>query len=125
MWPTRPVLRFPYRPGATRITAPGRRVAALPAGEINHHWTKGLAARQDGSAIFVSVGSNSDHGENGLDAERGRAAIWRIDPADGSAEVYASGLRNPVGIDFEPRTGALWTSSTSATSSAATSSPTI
>jgi glucose/arabinose dehydrogenase len=102
------LVRFPYQPGATRISAPGRRVAALPAGEINHHWTKGLAARPDGSAIFVSVGSNSDHGENGLDAERGRAAIWRIDPADGSAKMFASGLRNPVGIDFEPRTGALW-----------------
>jgi glucose/arabinose dehydrogenase len=103
------LLVFPYRPGATRIDAPGRPVAALPAGEINHHWTKGLAASADGSALYVSVGSNSDHGENGLAAERGRAAVWRVDPADGSAEVFASGLRNPVGLDFEPRTGALWT----------------
>jgi glucose/arabinose dehydrogenase len=101
------LLAFPYEPGAARITAPGRPVASLPAGDINHHWTKGLAAGWDGT-IYVSVGSNSDHGENGLDAERGRAAIWRIDPADGSAEVFASGLRNPVGLDFEPRTGALW-----------------
>jgi glucose/arabinose dehydrogenase len=102
------LLRFPYTPGITRIAAAGERVSVLPAGEINHHWTKGLAARSNGSALFVSVGSNSDHGENGLAAERGRAAVWRIDPADGSAEVFAAGLRNPVGLAFEPRTGALW-----------------
>lgn len=101
------LLAFRYRPGATRIDAPGRPVATLPAGEINHHWTKGLAARPDGE-LFVSVGSNSDHGENGMDAERGRAAVWRVDPADGSAEVFATGLRNPVGLAFEPQTGALW-----------------
>lgn len=103
------LLRFPYHAGATRITEPGERVAGLPAGPINHHWTKGLVAAADGSVLFVSVGSNSDHGENGLDAERGRAAIWSIDPVDGRAQVFASGLRNPVGLAFEPRTGALWT----------------
>jgi glucose/arabinose dehydrogenase len=102
------VLRFPYADGQTRIDARGARVAALPAGPVNHHWTKGLVATSDGRALFVSVGSNSDHGENGLEAERGRAAIWRIDPATGDAQVLASGLRNPVGMDFEPRTGALW-----------------
>jgi glucose/arabinose dehydrogenase len=103
------LLRFPYRPGETRITAPGVRVAPLPAGPINHHWTKGLAASPDGRALFVSVGSNSDHGENGPAAEAGRAAIWRFDPATGDGQVFASGLRNPVGLAFEPRTGALWT----------------
>lgn len=103
------LLRFPYHAGATRITEPGERVAGLPAGPINHHWTKGLVAAADGSELFVSVGSNSDHGENGLDAERGRAAIWGIDPVDGRAQVFASGLRNPVGLAFEPQTGALWT----------------
>jgi glucose/arabinose dehydrogenase len=102
------VLRFPYADGQTRIDARGARVAALPAGPVNHHWTKGLVATSDGRALFVSVGSNSDHGENGLEAERGRAAIWRIDPGTGDAQVLASGLRNPVGMDFEPRTGALW-----------------
>ena len=81
----------------------------MPAGEINHHWTKGLVASPDGRTLFVSVGSNSDHGENGIDAEAGRAAIWAIDPATGATRVFASGLRNPVGMDFEPRTGTLWT----------------
>ena len=75
------LLRFPYTPGQTRITAPATRVAGLPAGEINHHWTKGLAASPDGRTLYVSVGSNSDHGENGMAAEAGRAAIWAIDPA--------------------------------------------
>ncbi len=102
------LLRFPYAPGAARIDAPATRIAALPAGEINHHWTKGLVAAPDGRTLYVSVGSNSDHGENGLAAEAGRAAIWAIDPATGSTRVLASGLRNPVGLDVEPRTGALW-----------------
>jgi glucose/arabinose dehydrogenase len=103
------LLRFPYRRGETRVIEPGTRVVALPAGEINHHWTKGLAAGPDGRELFVSVGSNSDHGENGIAAEKGRAAIWEIDPNTGNARIYASGLRNPVGLDFEPSTGALWT----------------
>ena len=90
------------------MPTPGAEVAALPAGEINHHWTKGLVASPDGRTLFVSVGSNSDHGENGIDAEAGRAAILAIDPANGATRVFASGLRNPVGIDFEPRTGKLW-----------------
>jgi glucose/arabinose dehydrogenase len=102
------LVRFPYADGQTRITAPPVRVAALPAGAINHHWTKGLVAAPGGGALYVSVGSNSDHGENGMEAERGRAAVWRIDPASGTREVFASGLRNPVGLDFEPATGALW-----------------
>ena len=103
------LLRFRYRAGETHVADPGADVAALPAGEINHHWTKGLVARPDGKALFVSVGSNSDHGENGIDAENGRAAIWEINPVTGGTRVFASGLRNPVGMDFEPRTGTLWT----------------
>ncbi|WP_218014160.1 PQQ-dependent sugar dehydrogenase [Rubellimicrobium roseum] len=103
------LLRFRYRPGATRIEGPGERVLALPANPPNYHWTKGLLASDDGRQLFVSVGSNSDHAESGLDAERGRAAIWEIDLASGSASVFASGLRNPVGMDFEPQAGALWT----------------
>lgn len=102
------LLRFPYTGGETRIAVPGAKIAALPAGEINHHWTKGLLASPDGRTLFVSVGSNSDHGENGIDAETGRAAILAIDAASGATRVLASGLRNPVGIDFEPHTGALW-----------------
>jgi glucose/arabinose dehydrogenase len=103
------LLRFPYRAGATRIAARSERVAALPAGEPNRHWTKGLVASPDGRRLYVSVGSNSDHAENGLDKEEGRAAIWEIDPATGAARIAASGLRNPVGMDFEPVSGALWT----------------
>ena len=102
------LLRFPYRTGETRIAQQGAEVAALPAGEINHHWTKGLVARPDGQSLFVSVGSNSDHGENGIEAEAGRAAIWEIDRSTGIARVFAAGLRNPVGLDFEPHTGMLW-----------------
>ena len=103
------LLRFPYRTGETQIAQQGAEVAALPAGEINHHWTKGLVASPDGQALFVSVGSNSDHGENGIEAEAGRAAIWEIDRSTGFARVFAAGLRNPVGLDFEPHTGMLWT----------------
>jgi glucose/arabinose dehydrogenase len=103
------LLRFPYRAGETHIAEQGAEVTALPAGEINHHWTKGLVGHPGGRALFVSVGSNSDHGENGMDAEKGRAAIWEINPATGATTIFAAGLRNPVGMDFEPRTGTLWT----------------
>lgn len=102
------LLRFPYHPGETSIAGQAIRVAALPAGTINHHWTKGLVPSPDGRALFVSVGSNSDHGENGIDAEAGRASILEIDPRTGATRVFASGMRNPVGMDFEPHTGALW-----------------
>ena len=119
------LLAFPYRPGATRIDAAGRPVATLPAGEINHHWTKGLAARPDGGELFVSVGSNSDHGENGMDAERGRAAIWASIPPTAARRCSprACAIRSASTSSRGPaRCGP---SSTSATSSAATSCPTI
>lgn len=103
------ILAYPYRLGETRITAAPRRLAALPAGPINHHWTKDLALGPDGRHLFVSVGSNSNAGENGLEAEAGRAAIWKVDRATGDAEVYATGLRNPNGLTFDPVTGELWT----------------
>ena len=102
------VLRFPYETGQTQITAPATRVTDLPAGSINHHWTKSLVASADGSKLYVGVGSNSNAGENGLDAEKERAAVWEIDPKTGSHRVFASGLRNPVGLALEPQTGALW-----------------
>jgi glucose/arabinose dehydrogenase len=102
------VVRFPYAEGQTRITAPGTRVAALPAGRINYHWTKSLVASPDGRRLYVGVGSNSNVGERGMRSEEGRAAIWEIDPATGSHRVFASGLRNPVGMAWEPETGALW-----------------
>jgi glucose/arabinose dehydrogenase len=103
------VLRFPYQGGATRITAAGEKVMDLPAG-INHHWTKNIVASPDGGKLYVSVGSNSNVGENGMEAETGRAAIWELDRASGKARLFASGLRNPVGMAFQPQSGALWTS---------------
>jgi glucose/arabinose dehydrogenase len=102
------LLRFPYREGATRIDAAGTRVADLPAGPINHHWTKNVIARADGRRLYVTVGSNSNAGENGLAVERDRARLLEIDPATGATRVYATGLRNPVGMGWQPQSGALW-----------------
>ncbi len=101
------LLRYPFRPGQTRIDAEAEVVTPLPAGSPNVHWTKGLLAH--GDKLYVSVGSNSDHGENGLEREKGRAAIWEVDPRTGEARIFASGLRNPVGLDAHPQTGTLWT----------------
>jgi glucose/arabinose dehydrogenase len=92
------VLEFAYRPGQTRLDGPGRTLVALPAGPINHHWTKSLIVSPDGRRLFATVGSNSNVAENGLDAELGRAAIWEIDRLTGAARVFASGLRNPNGM---------------------------
>ena len=103
------VVRFAYREGDTKISEPGHKVADLPGGPLNHHWTKGLLANRDGSRLYASVGSNSNAGENGLDKEERRAAILEIDPATGSTRVFVSGLRNPVGMAWEPQTGVLWT----------------
>lgn len=102
------LMRFPYAPGQTRITAVGEKVVDLPGGPINHHWTKSLIASPDGSKLYVGVGSNSNVAENGIEAEAGRAAIWEIDPRTGEHRIFASGLRNPVGMAFEPTSGALW-----------------
>ena len=101
------VVAFPYQSGQTRIDAAPRRIADLPAGR-NHHWTKSLVASADGSRLYVGVGSNSNIGENGMDEEVDRAAILEIDPATGARRLYASGLRNPVGMDWQPDTGKLW-----------------
>ena len=102
------LVRFPFRPGTTRITAAPVKVVDLPAG-YNHHWTKSLVPSPDGRWLFVGVGSNSNVGENGMAMEIGRAAIWRIDPGNGSWSLFAQGLRNPVGLAFNPWSGALWT----------------
>jgi glucose/arabinose dehydrogenase len=102
------VLRFPYEEGQTEIAAPGVKLADLPGGPINHHWTKSLVASPDGSKLYVGVGSNSNVAENGMEAEERRAAILEIDRATGESRVFASGLRNPVGMDWQPRSGALW-----------------
>jgi glucose/arabinose dehydrogenase len=103
------VLRFPYNTGDQRITAPGVKVIELPAGAINHHWTKNLIASADGSKLYVTVGSNSNVAERGIEAEAERAAIWEVDTRNGSHRIFASGLRNPNGMAWEPRSGALWT----------------
>jgi glucose/arabinose dehydrogenase len=103
------LLRFPYHEGDTKITAAGVKVADLPGGPIDHHWTKNVIASADGKRLFVTVGSNSNVGEHGIAAEEGRAAIWEIDARTGEHRIFASGLRNPNGLAWEPTTGALWT----------------
>jgi glucose/arabinose dehydrogenase len=102
------LLAFPYRSGETHIDVSGRNVSDLPAGKIDHHWTKNVIASADGSKLYVTVGSNSNAGENGLSEERDRAAIWEIDPKTGSHRTFASGLRNPNGLGWAPD-GTLWT----------------
>jgi glucose/arabinose dehydrogenase len=102
------LLAFPYRTGETHIQDPGRKVSDLPSAKINHHWTKNVIASEDGSKLFVTIGSNSNAGENGLEVEHDRADIWEIDPKNGSHRVFASGLRNPNGLAWAPG-GALWT----------------
>lgn len=102
------LVRVPYEEGQTRIEATPQKVTDLPAG-INHHWTKNVIASRDGSKLYVTVGSNSNVGENGLEMEEGRAAIWEVDRASGSKRLFASGLRNPNGLAWEPETGTLWT----------------
>ena len=103
------VLKFPYVDGELRIKAPGLKVLELPAGPINHHWTKNLIASADGSKLYVTVGSNSNVGERGLEAEAERAAIWEVDVKNGAHRIFASGLRNPNGMAWEPASAALWT----------------
>ena len=102
------VVRFPYVSGQLRITTPPTQVIALPAGPINHHWTKNVVANADGTKLYVSVGSNSNVAENGMEAEEARAAIWEVDLVTGRHRIFASGLRNPVGMTWVPETHALW-----------------
>ncbi|UNP31547.1 PQQ-dependent sugar dehydrogenase [Lysobacter gummosus] len=102
------VWRFPYHDGDTGIADKGVKITDLPAG-INHHWTKNLIASADGSKLYITVGSNSNVGENGMQMEEGRAAIWELDRASGNKRLFATGLRNPNGLAWEPSTGALWT----------------
>ncbi len=102
------VVRFPYTTGQTRIDAPGVKLVDLPS-RINHHWTKNLIPNADGSKLYVTVGSNSNIAENGIEAEEGRAAIWEVDVKTGSHRIFASGLRNPNGLAWETQTGKLWT----------------
>jgi len=101
------LLAFPYKAGETRITAKGRKILNLPANAPNMHWTKSLVASPEG-LLYIGVGSNSNIGENGLDGEANRAAVLEVNPKTGGYRIYASGLRNPVGLAFEPNSKALW-----------------
>ena len=103
------VVRYAYVPGATRVEGPATLVTELPAGPRNHHWTKNLVASRDGTMLYATVGSNSNVGENGMAAEEGRAAIWQIDRKAGTKRLFATGIRNPNGMAWEPSSGALWT----------------
>ena len=103
------IVRFPYAEGATRIDAPAEKVTELPGGPRNHHWTKNILPSRDGSKLYATVGSNSNAAEFGMEEERGRAMIWEVDLATGAKREFATGLRNPNGLGWEPRTGVLWT----------------
>ena len=103
------IVRFAYTEGATQISAAPTTLVQLPAGPLNHHWTKNVIASADGSHLYATVGSNSNVAENGIEKEEGRAAIWEIDRGSGQHRLFASGLRNPNGMAWEPRSGTLWT----------------
>jgi glucose/arabinose dehydrogenase len=103
------VVSYAYRLGDTEITADPTLLAPLPGGPLNHHWTKDLALSPDGTTLYASVGSNSNAAENGMEAEKGRAAIWQIDRRTGLSKIFATGLRNPNGLTFHPESGMLWT----------------
>jgi glucose/arabinose dehydrogenase len=102
------LVKVPYAEGQTSIAATPTKVTDLPAG-INHHWTKNVIANREGTKLYVTVGSNSNIGENGLAAEEGRAAIWEVDVKSGEKRLFATGLRNPNGMAWEPETNVLWT----------------
>ncbi|MET0407049.1 MAG: sorbosone dehydrogenase family protein [Hyphomicrobium sp.] len=103
------LVKFDYHPGDTKITSPAVKVADLPGGPLNHHWTKNVIASADGNKLYVTVGSNSNAGENGLDKEEDRARILEVDPKTGATRTFATGIRNPNGLAWEPDTKALWT----------------
>jgi glucose/arabinose dehydrogenase len=102
------IIRYPYHEGETSVTAPGIKLTDLPGGPIDHHWTKSLLASPDGSKLYVGVGSNSNITENGMQSEMERAAIWEVDRATGAHRLFATGLRNPNGLQWEPESGKLW-----------------
>jgi len=103
------IVRFPYTDGDTEINSSAEKVMNLPAGEINHHWTKNIIASPDGTKLYATVGSNSNVAERGMEAEEGRAAIWELDIATGDHRMFAFGLRNPNGLAWEPTSNTLWT----------------
>jgi glucose/arabinose dehydrogenase len=103
------IVRYPYTDGETSIAATGTVLTPLPGGPIDHHWTKSLVASEDGTKLYVGIGSNSNITENGMAAELERACIWEVDRATGAHRIFASGLRNPNGLTWEPQSHALWT----------------
>ena len=103
------VMRYNYLDGAKQITEPGEKLLELPAGDINHHWTKNIIANEDGSKLYITVGSNSNVAERGMAAEEGRAAIWELDIATGTHRIFASGLRNPNGMVWDKQSNTLFT----------------
>ncbi|HIV72403.1 MAG TPA: sorbosone dehydrogenase family protein [Candidatus Aquabacterium excrementipullorum] len=103
------IVRFPYKAGQTSITEQPEKIVDLPGGPINHHWTKNIIASKDGSKLYATAGSNSNVAENGIEAEEGRAAIWEVDLKKKTKRLFATGLRNPNGLAWEPTSGALWT----------------
>ncbi|MFY1046687.1 PQQ-dependent sugar dehydrogenase [Chryseobacterium sp. GP-SGM7] len=100
---------YPYKEGETKITDPGKKIVNLPAGGYNNHWTRNLIANRDHSKIYISVGSGSNVGENGMQHEVRRANILEVNPDGTGEKIYAAGLRNPVGMSWNPTTGELWT----------------
>jgi len=102
------IIRYPYTDGQTSITAPGTKLTDLPGGPIDHHWTKSLVATADGSKLYVGVGSNSNIAEDGMEVEAERAAVWEVDRVSGAHRVFAGGLRNPAGLQWEAQTNTLW-----------------
>jgi glucose/arabinose dehydrogenase len=103
------IVKFTYTPGATQLADAGTKLTDLPGGPLNHHWTKNIIANRDGSKLYATVGSNSNVAENGMHQEEGRAAIWEVDTRSGEKRLFATGLRNPNGMAWEPSTGTLWT----------------
>jgi glucose/arabinose dehydrogenase len=103
------IVKFPYSTGTTTISGAGTKLTDLPGGTRNHHWTKNIIASADGTRLYATVGSNSNAAENGMDVEEGRAAIWEVDVKTGAKKLFATGLRNPNGLAWEPATGSLWT----------------
>jgi glucose/arabinose dehydrogenase len=103
------IVKFRYTPGATQISAAGSKVTDLPGGPRNHHWTKNIIASKDGEKLYATVGSNSNVAEHGMHEEEGRAAIWELDLTTGEKRLYATGIRNPNGMAWEPENDQLWT----------------
>ena len=102
------IVSVPYRTGVTQVSGTPKKLIDLPGGPINHHWTKNIIASENGTKLYASIGSNSNVAENGIAAEADRAQLWEIDLRSGAHRVFATGLRNPVGMAWQPKSGALW-----------------